>query len=484
MELPHVEPEMTTTTMPGKPAEIIDRDDEWAVLKDVWERQRPDLMFVTGRRRIGKSFVLSRFVHQVNGVYYQATKRSEKEQLAGLSRVIGRHFDDDALEAGLVLPSWEALFEFITRRTKGAPFVFVIDEFPYLVEAAPALPSILQSLWDHDLQQTRMKLVLSGSYISAMTKLEAADQPLYGRRTAKQVFSPFSCRDASRFVPFYSAREKLVAYGTFGHLPGNLSLQDPERDLAANISSAILHPAGRLSDDAQHLLDAFLGDSSVYYSILEAVATGDHTWSRITNRVARSGGSLSRPLHWLEEMGLIERVAPITEKDPGKSKRSQYRVADPYVLFWHRIVAPLVNTGALGLVDPDRLWKAVVEPRIDDYMGSVFEQACRDSVRQGIGVPFEAVRVGEWWDASSTNQVDVVALSSTGEMLIGECKWGSITQRDLDLLRRRALMVASELDSQPSKVHLALFSGLGRTIRTANKIDDVLYVTGEQLVDF
>jgi hypothetical protein len=96
-------------------------------------------------------------------------------------------------------PDWEALFEYVTERAGESPFLLVLDEFPYLAGAAPALPSVIQKLWDHRWASTRMKVVLSGSYITAMTRLEEADQPLYGRRTARLAFAPFTFADVGNF---------------------------------------------------------------------------------------------------------------------------------------------------------------------------------------------------------------------------------------------------------------------------------------------
>src|SRR5690606_17121608 len=99
----------------------------------------------------------------------------------------------------------------------------------------PALPSIVQSLWDHDWPETRMKLVLSGSFVSAMRALEEADQPLYGRRTARLLFGPFDFADARGFMPERDLRDQLALYATFGYLPGQLALIEPGRNVADNV---------------------------------------------------------------------------------------------------------------------------------------------------------------------------------------------------------------------------------------------------------
>lgn len=442
-----------------KPILIRDRNAEWKEFTRIWRRPSPELVFVLGRRRVGKSFLLTRFARAGGGIYYQATKRTENEQLLRLSTLVGEHFDDPALRHGGPFPDWEGLFRYVAERAGDEPFLFVLDEFPYLSAAAPALPSILQSLWDHEWSDTRMKLVLSGSHITAMKQLEDADQPLYGRRTARIDIEPFDHVHAAEFVPGYPVGDRLRAFGIFGGVPGHLALLDPSEPLGENVARQMLRPTGRLLDEAQHMLDAFLADAQVHYSVIEAIAGGERTWNRITRRVGRDGGSLSRAVQWLIEMRLIERVVPITEANPRKSKRALYRITDPYVAFWHRFVSPMISAGMIGLAPGERLWSEQVQPRLDDYMGGVFESTCRDFARRGDGLPFQPIRVGEWWDAGSQNEIDVVAIGAKGQLLVGECKWGDVRGPDLTKLRTRANLLLQDLGEGPYQLHLAIFSG-------------------------
>lgn len=163
-------------------------------------------------------------------------------------------------------------------------------------------------------------------------------------------------------------------------------------------------------------------------------------------------------MQWLIEMRLVERVVPITESNPQKSKRARYRITDPYVSFWHRPVSPMVSAGMIGLAPGERLWTEQVQPRLDSYMGGVFESVCRDFVRHGHDLPFQPIRVGEWWDASSQNEVDVVALGAEEQVLVGECKWGSVSGSDLTKLRTRANLLLQDLRGA-HHVHFAIFPG-------------------------
>ncbi|GAB5537579.1 MAG: hypothetical protein Rubg2KO_38280 [Rubricoccaceae bacterium] len=116
--------------MPPKPPDLIDRDREWATLVRSMEEPGPGLMLVLGRRRAGKSYLLTRFVEAVGGVYVQATKKTEREQLRDVSRALGERFNDAALRR-VALPDWDDVLAYVVERAAGEPFAFVLDEFPY-----------------------------------------------------------------------------------------------------------------------------------------------------------------------------------------------------------------------------------------------------------------------------------------------------------------------------------------------------------------
>ena len=445
------------TSAPRKPSALIDREHEWKELASLYRSERPEFIFVLGRRRAGKSFVLSQFTSAVQGLYYQASSRTENEQLLNLSQIVGKTFGDAALQRGVPFPSWDALLGDLTERARRRPLLVVLDEFPYLAAAVPGITSLIQRHWDHLWPKVQIKLVLSGSHITAMQRFEEGDQPLYGRRTSRIQFLPFAYKQLRTFLPGYDADDLLRAYGIFGGLPGHLSLLDPAVDLGENVARILLRPNGRLYDDAQHLLDAFLPNAEVHYSIIEAIARGERTWSRITSRVGRDGGSLLRPTLWLQDMGLIRRVVPVTEANARASKRAVYEIADPYLMFWHRFIAPLVSSGGVTTQDSDLLWRKVITPRLDDYMGEVFENVCRDFVRDGVGLRFKPVRVGRWWDSAMTHEIDIVATDGGTRVLVAECKWGEVDSRDLKALRERATVMIHEL-GEVTSVRYALFS--------------------------
>lgn len=121
-------------------------------------------------------------------------------------------------------------------------------------------------------------------------------------------------------------------------------------------------------------------------------------------------------------------------------------------------------TGEAALLDPEQLWAGRIAPSLNDYMGAPFEEICRSWIRRTSRIPFRPSRVGSWWDTDSRNEIDVAALGSEGDLLLGECKWGLVDDAALATLRTREALIRSELPKSfvVRRVHHVVFSGSGR----------------------
>src|SRR6056297_844256 len=174
---------------------FVNREDELEMLHSRFESDTAEFLVVYGRRRLGKSALVREATQgRDDAIYWQATEETQDVQLTNFVETARETFP--MLED--IRRDWEALLRALGRQDA----IVVLDEFPYLVQSDEALPSKIQRVWDTQLEDTSMTLVLVGSSISVMEeKVLGGGSPLYGRRTAAIDLPPLSIHDASQFYP-------------------------------------------------------------------------------------------------------------------------------------------------------------------------------------------------------------------------------------------------------------------------------------------
>ncbi len=440
--------------------EFVDRERELASLEQCHGSDRAELYVLYGRRRVGKTELLRAFCRGKRHIFFVADLGTEASALAELTRQIGAfaHGRADALGP---FPSWDAALQFLAALAADERLVVVLDEFTYLIGANPAFPSILQRLWDSALRQTRLMLVLCGSYVGMMERHALSYRsPLYGRRTAQWQLQPFAFADALRLLRAFDAVDRVRAYGIVGGVPAYLLQLDGRLSLLDNVERRMLSTGTFLYDEPRFLLLQELSDPNRYFSLLEAIAAGRTRQNEIAQAAGIAVTSVPFYLATLRELGLVTRDVPATEELPHKSKRGLYRLLDHYFRFWFRFVYPnrsLLERGEVAQV------RRRVGQQLDLFMGAPFEEICREHVwahyREGA-LGFTPRKVGSWWN--DRDQIDVLALGDD-DLLLGECKWSTrpVGTNVLDDLRRKAQAIVAR--GRWARVHYALFSRSGFT---------------------
>ena len=463
---------------------FLDRERELDGLRQRYEAGGAELFVLYGRRRVGKSALVREFCRGKPHAYFLASQVRERDNLDQFQEALTAARPDALLES-LRFNSWEAALAYLTRLGESEPFVVVLDEFPYLCQDNPALPSIVQKWWDTAGKSSRIFLVLCGSQISFMEhELLAERSPLYGRRTGQEHLRPLLPWDAARFFRDYSVRDRLASYGILGGIPAYLERFHPNQSLKANLMREALNPQGFLYDEVHFLLRTELTQITTYLSLLKAVAGGAARITEIASRAGVPATAASRYLGTLRELGLIRREVPFTERHPEKSKRGVYVVGDPFVAFWCRFILPHQSLIQAG--QGETVWREFIRPILDTHLGVIFEEVCRQYVLHRWADVYGATprRVGRFW--AGDHDVDVVAELASGQerqVLVGECKWwkAPVGRNVLEELRERARLLQARLQGD---IRLAIFSLSGFTdeLRSAANRGDVTLVDGEGLL--
>lgn len=429
---------------------FLDRAEENARLGSFLRRAEGGLAVLYGRRRCGKSRLLHEALRGRPSVYYVGDDREGVLQRAALAVEIGRLVPGFA---DVRYPDWEAL---LTRWWRDAPrgAALALDEFPALVASDPALPSVLQKILD-GAGSRGPRLLLSGSSQRLMQGLVLdRTAPLFGRAREILRISPLPAGWIKEALGLRDDVRAVEAYSAWGGVPRYWELAADYRALLPALEELVLSPLGVLHDEPRRLLLDDVREAAQPLSVLALVGAGCHRLSEIAGRLGKPSTSLSRPIATLVELGLVRRDLPFGASLQD-SKRTAYRLADPFLRLWFRFVEPSRSRLEAGLAPAVARELAAALPL---HVSSVWEDLARESVLRApcLGRTWE--RVGSWWGAGLDRvplEVDVVAGSADGkEILVGEAKW----QARLDWARETAA-----LRQKADRLPLAQ----GRTVRLA-----------------
>lgn len=429
---------------------FIGRTRELASLQEQYDQSGFTMSVIYGRRRIGKSTLISEFIAGKRSIYYMATKVGADRNLELFTRQVLSVLEPDLQDA--VFPTLDSVLDLIGRRLTDEKLVLVIDELPYWAEKDESILSVFQKYIDTAWQNQNLMLILCGSTLSFMeNKVLSEKSPLFGRRTSQIRLEPFDYREAARFVPNYSVEDQAICYGVTGGVAKYLAMMDASRSLDDNIRRLFFRTDGYMYDEVRNLLTQEFSDITIVNNVIEQIAAGHRTLGEIADGAKEIGPTVSYTLGRLIEVGLVDKKNCITEEK--NHKKTQYVLKDTMFQFWYTFIPKAVSVIEMG--HGDLYYDKVVRPSLHSFMGSVFEEMCRRYVlEQGVTGHYGVflTRVGTWWgmenitDADGAKHaqpadIDVVAVSDPDRsMIIGECKFRNerIDKDVVETLIRRA----------------------------------------------
>jgi AAA+ ATPase superfamily predicted ATPase len=439
---------------------FIGRERELETLNGCYGSGKFEFVAIYGRRRIGKTALIREFCRNKKTIFFPALETDAKNNLNSLSAAIFRCNDPKMT----VFPSFndfDQAFRYISKMAEDERIVFVIDEYPYLVNSDPSVPSLLQHMTDHLFKETKLMIILCGSSMSFMEKQVLGYQsPLYGRRTAQIKLLPFRYLEIKKWFPSYTPEELALVYGTIGGVPMYLERFSEKRSVHENILNEIMSTKGLLYEEPSNLMKQELREPQTYNAIITAIAAGRTKLSEISSAVGLGSGPLTGYIDNLISLGIVKKERPMLSEG---NKRTVYLIADNFFRFWYRFV-PRNTASIISGTMPEIFCDSVVA-EMPDYMGLVFEEICKEYLVFKDGdIPFVVTSIGQWWgtDAATRTQmqIDVVALSyNSREMMVGSCKYRN-RQTSLEVLNE--LVVSSKaMGGSFDRIYYYVFSKSG-----------------------
>ena len=442
---------------------FVDREQEMATLQSEYERDGSGLVVLYGRRRVGKTTLISEFIRDKKALFFLASEESESQNRLAFQEKAADFLNSNLLK-NVEVKSWDVLFRAIMDTHFDSKPVIVLDEFQYLGRSNPAFPSVFQRIWEEILKDRQVMVILCGSLISMMqSQTLAYDSPLYGRRTAQIRLKQIPFAYYHEFFPEKSRKELIEMYGVTGGVPKYIELFSQSKDIYSAIETCVLNRSGYLYDEPHFLLQQEVSEVGSYFSIIKAIAAGNTKLSAIAGLLEVKSTSLTKYLKTLIDLDILEREVPVTEDSPEKSKKGLYKIKDNYLRFWFAFVYPnmsFIESGH-GRIVMDKIRKGLVR----NHIAFVYEDVCAERMwemnAQSVW-PFYFSKLGRYWD--SKEEIDIAAIDPDGKNLIlGECKYWQepVGISVLRSLEAKAEMVAWEKGKR--KTWLVLFSVNGFT---------------------
>ena len=396
---------------------FIGRKEELSKLDKVINSDEMNFTLIYGRRRVGKSELVSQALSksEVKKLYYECKQVAQESNVNGLSEIVSETMGLPKLG----FTDIESLLNYIFELSTKEKMVLVLDEYPYLRESVKGMDSILQAVVDKYRKDSKLTLIILGSYVEVMRSLLEHENPLYGRVDLTINLKQMDYYESSFFYPNYSAEDKVRIYSVFGGIPYYNRLIDDSKSVKENILSLIASPGARLENEVSMYLNAELSKIVNANEVFEALSRGFSKYSDILSQShVSSGPTLVDVLDKLISMEVVVKTAPIN--DSANKKKIAYYICDNLSLFYYRYI--FKYSSQMQIMDSDIFYKKYIEKDFEEYyVPHMFENVCRQYlIRKNKAGEIEPVieNIGKYFydnpEKRTNGEFDIVTEDESG----------------------------------------------------------------------
>lgn len=400
---------------------FINRISELFFIDREFRISQPSFIVVYGKRRIGKTELIKESAKNKKLLYFLGRQVNDKDNLDQISQTCASFFNESLL-IEQPFTNWDQFFMYLTGHLKENTLI-VFDEYPYFVSAKQGLSSIFQKWWDESLKKIPFcKLIICGSSFGMMIDETLSDKsPLYGRRTGQIHVKPMSFYDSWKFFPLMSFHQFLEFYSITGGNPEYLTRFSEYNSVHDALKHEVFNTRSPLYDEIDFLLKEELREPKNYYSILKSLALKRNKISDLIEQTGIEKSSIHTYLYYLENLGLIEKEIPITEKYPEKSRKGLYKIKDQFIQFWFQFVLPYKREIEIDEID-------FLMNRVNEFFPKIiqenYQRATPEIILKHTKILGFIERVGRYWD--NETEIDNIGFNEHDKTIYFiECKWSN-----------------------------------------------------------
>lgn len=394
------------------------RETEIKVLTEYANRSGNQLLVLYGEKGVGKTTLLKEFCKEYTDVlHFDCSIVSEREQLYmwgyKMSPVLG-----DLPE----YPGFADIFDALNRKNDTAgKRILIFDEFQNIAKVSEEFADYL---FTH--LQTSRKNVLIILCSSQVEWIENSMVRRFGIR-AKNITGFLKVRELSfaefaNEFPQFTLNECIDAYAVFGGFPSIWNLIDKKLSFEENIIKQVCNPNNMLHHIGFWTVESQLRETSVYNTILSALAQGKCKLNDLYQHTGFSRAKISVYIKNLMELGILEKDFSVDTEGRDNLQKGLYGINNRYVDFTYQFLFP--NLDKLYELGAKEFYKKYIKPGMHTFTQKTFTSICREYMenenRKGT-LPFAVKSVGKW--TGKVGNIDIVARDEQGRTIIGLCNW-------------------------------------------------------------
>lgn len=403
---------------------IIGRIAEKAELKRIYESEKPELVVVYGRRRVGKTFLIREFFEGRFAFYHTGLSNQEMDishqrdsQLQNFASSLRQYGKTEQVVPKDWLAAFDSLQALLEKKMKSEPNqrqVVFIDELPWMDTPRSGFVAALEHFWNGwGAGQTNLMLIVCGSATAWISDHLLHDKGgLYGRKTCEIKLHPFTLNEAEQYYKEQGIELDRYAqtqlYMMLGGIPYYMSFVRKGNSVEQAISDLFTGRDAKLTGELEHLFVSLFTNHLECLRIIRLLATRKTGFTR--KEIAEKtgipyGGGLTNTLKALAESDFIQRY--VYYGSPMKEER--YRLIDFFSLF------DLTLLGKRTKPDAD-VWKGHFDRKVmDAWYAFAFETLCWNHIAQikkALGIA-DVQTVEFSWRAEGTDdfpgaQIDLI----------------------------------------------------------------------------
>lgn len=433
---------------------IFRRSDKTKQIEDIIHLQKAQFVYVRGRRRIGKSWILKSLTKKYGkrcfyfmGSLDQKTPATLKQFTQEWSFFSG---DTRLLEVKHNLLNWKMVFNSITEHAEKSHHktTIILDEIQWIAKEGSGFIGKLKEAWVDWEQSQKINVIICGSSNKFFVdKTGGEEKILRGLKTQADIIIPhLSLREChlERFKKWKLSEVALVFMFT-GGVPYYLNQVDSAKPFVTAINDAFFTRESIYLTEVDEVISLEFNKqgAQTVKKILNGIGTVGCSESLIVKKTKLPKSTVSTVLAKLISYQLVKVVQSNSKVKFGNDSGSKYIIADFYLNTYFQLIKPLAQKILKN--KNDILFQFSADNYfIENYTGPMFERLVqlvledRDlklALFKKMYLRSYAFALETFWDKDQ--QVDLIVNSQEDRISRAiEVKWQSLSEGEsLNILK-------------------------------------------------